>query len=317
MTSFDDEKTDIVALDSKRILVVEDDDNIREVVTTALTDAGFEAEAAQDADSALRKVVKFNPNLIITDHDMPGMTGLDFLKELRQKKNYVAVIFMSGRGDNDLIVNALRSGADDYVRKPFRINELIARVDASLRTHELHRELMDANSKLQQLVDRDYLTGLFNMRSIYEKIDLELARARRYDRRISAIMLDMDHFKSVNDDHDHLFGSFVLKEVGRLITSTMREIDFAARYGGDEFLIVLTEVKNKEGTEIFCDRLRTKIEGHLFKDGKDEIKLTVSIGYAVTSGNSLDARKLVREADHNLYKAKEAGRNRFHGVEID
>lgn len=122
--------------------------------------------------------------------------------------------------------------------------------------------------------------------------------------------MDMDHFKKVNDQNDHLFGSFVLKETGRLINETMRDIDLAARYGGDEFLIVLTEA-NAEGTKIFCERLREKIENFEFKDGDNRIKLTISLGFTVTGGedSNLDARQLVRQADHALYEAKAEGRN--------
>src|SRR5690606_6990560 len=111
----------------------------------------------------------------------------------------------------------------------------------ALRTNEVYRELLEANSKLQEMVDHDHLTGLFNMRSMYDKIEIEIKRATRHQRQIACVMMDMDHFKSVNDNHDHLFGSFVLKTVGQLIKNSMREVDFAARYGGDEFLIVLTE----------------------------------------------------------------------------
>jgi two-component system cell cycle response regulator len=123
-------------------------------------------------------------------------------------------------------------------------------------------------------------------------------------------MMDMDHFKSVNDTNDHLFGSFVLKTTGGLIKQTMREIDFAARYGGDEFLVVLTET-NENGTRIFCERLREKILKHTFDDGKNQMKLTASMGFALSEANpSIDARALVRQADHALYRAKELGRNR-------
>lgn len=301
----------------KRILVVEDDLAVREVIVEGLREAGYILEVAGDAQEAQRKISAFAPHLVLTDHDMPGLTGLQLLKELRSQQNYVTVIFVSGRSDTEVVVQALKAGADDYIRKPFRFNELLARIEVSLRNNDIHRELLEANEKLKDLVDRDYLTGLYNMRSMYERIDFELKRARRFKRPIAAVMMDMDHFKTVNDNHDHLFGSFVLKEVGRLTQECMREIDFAARYGGDEFLMILTEVKSG-GSEIFCERIRNRVSQHLFKDGKDEIRLTVSLGFAITTGvNNVDARRLVREADHNLYKAKDNGRNCFYGVNLD
>src|SRR5690606_9490426 len=195
---------------------------------------------------------RIRPHLVITDHDMPELNGLEMLKQLRLEQNYVTVIFMSGRTDSQLVAHAIRTGADDFIRKPFRFDEFIARVESALRNNDIHKELREANIKLQEMVERDYLTGLFNMRSMYERIEFELKRAKRFKRNVSAVMLDMDHFKTVNDTNDHLFGSFVLKEVGEIIRSTIREVDFAARYGGDEFLIVLTET-NENGTRIFCE----------------------------------------------------------------
>ncbi len=149
------------------------------------------------------------------------------------------------------------------------------------------------------------------MRSVYEKLDQEIERARRYGHGVAAIMLDMDHFKGVNDNHDHLFGSHVLAEVGSLIKKNIRTHDFAARYGGDEFLICLSQTTT-EGAKMFCERLRVVLENHLFKHGDDEIRLTASMGCAIIDeGKSLmDGRSLVRHADHGLYKSKAEGRNK-------
>lgn len=297
----------------KKILIVEDDNSILEILSESLGKEGYEIKKVVSASEALEAAKSFQPHLVLTDNDMPEMSGLDMLRQLRRQKNYVTVIFVSGRTDANFVVEALRAGADDYVRKPFRINELIARIEAALRTNEVHRELLEANLKLQNMVDQDHLTGLFNMRSMYEKIEVEIKRARRFNRHIACVMMDMDHFKSVNDNHDHLFGSFVLKTVGQLIKSNIREVDFAARYGGDEFLVVLTET-SPEGAAIFCERIRKAIAAKPITDGKDSIALTVSLGYAIGGADSEDdARTLVRKADQALYKAKELGRNQAVG----
>src|SRR5690606_31562220 len=132
----------------------------------------------------------------------------------------------------------------DYIPKPFVPLEFLARVRTQLRIKDLHDQLRLMNEKLKELVDTDDLTGLFNMRSLYQKLDVELARARRYQRQVGVVMMDMDYFKSVNDGHDHLFGSYVLSQVGAIIRKTIRTTDIAARYGGDEFLIVLTEINH-------------------------------------------------------------------------
>lgn len=294
----------------KRILVVEDDQSIMGVLEEALTDEGYQVATAVNGRDALHEIAVFKPHLVLTDHNMPDVTGFEMLKELRQQKNYVTVIFLSARSDSSFVAQALREGADDYIKKPFRIEELFARIEASLRNNNLHKELRAANEKLQELIEKDYLTGLYNMRSMYDRIDYELRRGRRYKRTVSCIMIDMDYFKTVNDDHDHLFGSFVLSEMGEIIKNTMRDIDFAARYGGDEFLVVLTEA-DKEGTRIFCERLRKNVEQNIFKQNNDEIKLTASLGFSVSiPDGTVDARQLVRQADNALYHSKNKGRNR-------
>ena len=166
-----------------------------------------------------------------------------------------------------------------------------------------------ANKKLLDLVNIDDLTGLYNMRSLYKMLDSELDRAARYGRSVCVIMLDMDHFKKVNDNHDHLFGSFVLSEMGRIITENIRTVDFAARYGGDEFLICLTEV-DLDGANSFAERLRLRVEQENFNNDHFQIRLTSSIGFAITEpGDLVDGKTLVRHADRALYEAKENGRN--------
>ena len=123
-----------------------------------------------------------------------------------------------------------------YVCKPFEVQELLSRVRAQLRIKDLNDNLKRANDRLKELIDIDDLTGLFNMRSLYKKLDFELDRGRRYNRSVCVIMMDLDHFKKVNDSNDHLFGSYVLTQVGRIIKSNTRNIDIPARYGGDESL---------------------------------------------------------------------------------
>lgn len=294
--------------DQKRILIVDDEHEILEYLQEALDASGYHTEVASSADEALQQIKIFQPHLVITDHDMPDFTGLDMLRDLRRQENYVTVIFISANVDDSFVVEALRSGADDYIRKPFRIPELLARVESTLRHNDTHRELLEANRRLQELVDRDHLTELYNMRTFYDRLDFELRRGKRFGRQIACVMLDMDYFKSVNDGHDHLFGTFVIQQVGKIIKDNVREIDIAARYGGDEFLIVLTET-GPEGVRVFCERLRETIAGELFQKGDDQIRLTASMGFALSDGR-VDARTLVRQADHALYEAKETGRDR-------
>lgn len=295
----------------RKVLVVDDDPASLRISSKALEFEGYQVETANNGHEAVSKLNAWRPHLVLLDVSMPALDGLETLKILRARDEYVSVIFVSGKSGTEDVIRGLDSGADDYIKKPFDTLELLARVRAQLRIKDLNDSLKKANDKLKELIDIDDLTGLFNMRSLYKRLDFELDRARRYKRSVCVVMMDMDHFKQVNDQHDHLFGSFVLKEVGRMIKDNIRKVDFAARYGGDEYLIVLTEIDQK-GTETFTERLRTRIEGHTFVSDDHTIKLTASLGYCLASPSihNIDARALVRMADQALYRAKQGGRNR-------
>ncbi len=297
-------------LDSKILLVDDDEDNLK-IVRKLLEKEGYHVESASSGADGLRALDHYRPDLVLLDVNMPGMDGIETIEVLKTKENTAAVVFVTANTTTEDVIRGLDAGALDYISKPFSGMELLARVRAQLRVKRLQDELREANEKLQGLVEIDDLTGLYNMRSVYSKMDQEIERARRYGHGVAAIMLDMDHFKGVNDNHDHLFGSHVLAEVGKLIKKNIRTHDFAARYGGDEFLICLSQTTG-EGAKLFCERLRKIMEEHLFEHGEDKIKLTASMGCAIIlEGRSLmDGRSLVRHADHGLYKAKEEGRNR-------
>lgn len=310
------EAQSITAADRK-ILVVDDDPDSLEIVSEALRWEGYKITTAASGAEALAFMKREKFDLIVLDVNMPGMNGLETLRDLRQQERYVSVMFISGNSSTEAVIEGLDMGADDYIAKPFDPLEMLARVRTQLRIKDLNDQLRVANEKLKELVDIDDLTGLFNMRSVYQRLDFELERARRFNRQVAVVMMDMDFFKSVNDGHDHLFGSFVLTEVGGLVRKNIRNIDIGARYGGDEFLIVLTEL-NKDGAQIFCERLRKAISTKLFKSGADEIHLTASLGFAITAigDKGTDAKTLVRTADNALYEAKRAGRNCVRSIEM-
>ncbi len=301
----------------RKVVIADDSRDNLALLSEALKLANIEVYTADDGAKAIPLVEKHSPDLVLLDYNMPNLNGLETLKKLREKENYCAVIFVSANTDPKLIAECLDAGADDYIRKPFPFSELVARVKVRFRIRDLHEALKKANQQLQDLSEHDDLTGLFNMRCIYDKIEFELRRSRRYGRRMACVMMDMDHFKTINDGADHLFGSFVLKQVGRLVAQNIREVDLAARYGGDEFLIVLTEI-SPDGAEKFSERLRSVLGGYEFNDGKHSAKRTASLGFATAEpGSTLSAVELVRKADHALYEAKRAGRNRVVGHHYD
>ena len=301
---------------TRLILAVDDDKDNLTMVARTLEHEGFRVEQASCGEEALEKLKIISPDLVLLDINMPGLSGIDTLKRLRLRDQYVSVIFVSARNETADVVRGLDAGADDYVCKPFDPIELLARVRAQLRIKDLNDRLSAANTKLQELVDIDDLTGLFNMRSIYQRIDTEISRAKRFNRHVGIVMLDMDDFKNVNDTHDHLFGSFVLGEVGAIIRDNIRSMDFGARYGGDEFLITLSET-TPEGASRFAERLRSAIEGYVFTNQATNpnkistMQLTVSAGISICPPDvqHMEARSLVRYADQALYDAKRAGKN--------
>jgi two-component system, cell cycle response regulator len=294
-----------------KILLVDDDPDNLKLMSRLLEKEGYRVSAVDSGEKGLEALDNYQPDLVLLDVNMPGMDGLETLQLLKKKENKAAVVFVTANSNTEDVIRGLDAGALDYISKPFSGMELLARVRAQMRVKKLQDDLSEANAKLKGLVDIDDLTGLYNMRSIYDKLDQEIERARRYRHGICVIMLDMDHFKGVNDNHDHLFGSFVLSEVGDIIKGSIRTHDFAARYGGDEFLICLSQTTT-EGAKLFCERLRKKLESHQFQYEKDKMSLTASMGCAIiVDGQSLmDGRSLVRHADHNLYQSKEQGRNR-------
>ena len=306
-------KTEVSNLQTikRRVLVVDDDETNLGIFVEALKYDGYAVQKATSGEEAIEKIEDYDPELVLMDYNMGKMSGLETLKFLRERKNYVAVIFVSGNTESSTITECLENGADDFIRKPVHLDELRSRVRVRFRLKDLNDQLTVANERLQALAITDDITGLFNMRTMYDRIESELRRAKRYNRFVTCVMMDIDNFKEVNDLNDHLFGSFVISELGVLIKKNMRDMDFAARYGGDEFLIVLPET-NEPGARVFTDRLRKVIEQHLFNDGKNSMHRTCSFGYAVSNPlKAVDARELVREADHALYRAKGSGRNKI------
>ena len=304
---------------TQKVLIVDDDPQISMLMTAILDACGFELAQASNGDEALQKMKDFKPHLVLLDINMPGLSGLETLEIVRQQELYTSVVLVSGNSDTEDVIKGLDSGADDYICKPFNPHELVARVKTQLRIKTLTDDLSEANQKLQALVDIDDLTGLYNMRGTFERIELEISRNRRFNSGICAIMLDMDHFKRVNDDHDHLFGSFVLKEVGGIIKDGIRDVDFGVRYGGDEFMVVLTGT-DYSGAMKYAERLRSSIESYDFNNGEHRMDLTTSIGLAVLKPDAntvLTAKELVQWADRALYESKETGRNQVKGFDLN
>lgn len=296
----------------RTILVLDEDPTTLELMTEPLRWEGYEVHGFTNSKGATEALNSIRPQLVILDPDFAEGNGFHFVNNLFSSSQKVPVLVVSSNPSTEKIAQYLDLGASDFISSPFVPIEFLARVRTQLRMRDMQEELLASNQKLQELIDIDDLTGLFNTRSLFHKLEFEIERAQRFSRPVTVIMIDMDKFKSVNDSHDHLFGSFVLSEVGKIIRQNTRTVDIPARYGGDEFLIVLSEIP-LSGIEFFCEKLRNRVEQHTFSSGPDSIKLTLSIGFATYEGEptqTITAKELVRRADAALYEAKNQGRNR-------
>ena len=291
------------------VLVLDEDPETLELMMEPLRWEGYDVRGLTSPSEVSEFINYWKPQMIIVDPDFSSFDGLGYLNSLAGNLDNTALIVVSSNSSTDRITQCLDLGACDYIVSPFVPLEFLARVRTQFRFLDAKEELLQANQRLQELVEIDDLTGLFNMRSIYQKLEFEMERGKRFNRPVTVVMMDMDNFKSVNDGHDHLFGSHVLSEVGKIIKGSTRNIDIPARYGGDEFLIVLSETP-LAGVELFCERLRKRVEQTIFAHEQDSIKLTVSLGFASTEpGENISPKELVRRADLALYEAKARGRN--------
>jgi diguanylate cyclase (GGDEF)-like protein len=291
------------------ILVADDSMVVRAVLRRQLETDGHTVVEAVNGAEAIAACREYRPDVILLDVEMPVLDGhatLERLKADPQLKD-IPVVFLTGRVDTADVVNGLRLGAHDYLRKPFEANELMARVSAALRTKWLQDELRTRNAELDRVSRIDMLTNIYNRRHLDEHLRSVISAARRHDRTIGVLIVDIDHFKDVNDEHGHLAGDAVLREVAARLQQAMRAEDALGRWGGEEFLAVLTDTP-PEGVRVMAERMRQVIAAAPFTlDDGSQIRVTVSVGY--TNGTE-DAEVLVHRADDALYVAKAEGRNR-------
>lgn len=291
------------------ILVADDSMVVRAVLRRQLETDGHTVVEAVNGEEAIDACREYHPDVILLDVEMPVLDGHATLTRLKadpQLKD-IPVVFLTGRVDTVDVVNGLRLGAHDYLRKPFEANELMARVSAALRTKWLQDELRTRNAELDRVSRIDMLTNIYNRRHLDEHLRQVISAARRHDRTVGVLIVDIDHFKEVNDEHGHLAGDVVLREVAARLQQAMRTEDALGRWGGEEFLAVLTDTP-PEGVRIMAERLRQVIAAAPFiLDDGSRIRVTVSVGH--TNGTE-DAEVLVHRADDALYVAKAEGRNR-------
>jgi len=287
------------------ILIVESSRTQLELARHLLDELGYATECAQNALEAKERLDRAPIDCIVASWELPDQSGIDLTRELQlhPQHRWIPVIILTAHLDRERIRTALAAGATDFLRKPIDSLELEARLIAALRTRSLYRQL-------HSLATRDPLTGLLNRRAFMERFELEMTRAIRYRKPISIGMVDLDHFKQINDVRGHHAGDRVLSELARIWLESARSSDIIARYGGEEFSVVLPETA-PDGALESLERLRARLEAHPFEVDGHTFHVTLSAGLAgITPGAKATCEELLRSADRALYDAKEGGRNR-------
>ena len=294
-----------------RILVIDDDPFSARLVDSVLRSAGFVSSFCCEPDKAFDAILQESPDLIILDVVMPEMDGFDLCRRVRAHPGLqlTPIIFVTRKGDVEQRVRGLQVGGNDYVAKPFEPQELVARV----RSH------LQRLSELREMAIRDGLTRCYNNKYFKQRLEQEIVRARRNGTDLTLGMLDIDHFKKVNDSYGHPAGDAVLAHLASILTASVRSTDVVARYGGEEFGFLLVEAAVPEAS-IITNRMRERIEQHGFElpvvHGEAlSVRATVSIGIApFRTGDSLAA--LLQRADAALYRAKASGRNQVRVADV-
>jgi len=284
-----------------------------------LRQADYEVVSAEDGREALALFKERFFPIILTDLEMPEMDGLELCRAIRESpaEGYVYIFLITARDSKKDIIVGLEAGADDYLTKPFDRSELIARLKTALRVLELEKSLKDAYEKIRLLSITDKLTGCYNRLYMDEYLAKEIARATRYNRPVSLVMADIDHFKRVNDTHGHQAGDLILKNFVLSIREGLRQnVDWIARYGGEEFLMVLPET-DFESAMLSAERLRRIVSERFTAYNEKEIRITASFGVAGFNPSAkiknIPCETIIDQADKALYQAKDEGRNRVRG----
>jgi diguanylate cyclase (GGDEF)-like protein len=287
---------------SPRVLLVDDDDFFRQRIAQILEQEGMDVTSLGDPERALDVTAEVKPDLILLDVNMPGVDGHDVCRMLRSTSAWreLPILFLTGELGPEARVECFSAGGDDYIEKPVIREELLARISVRLERMRLFRDR----------ADRDALTGLPNRRAFLDLFKLRIADGQRYDTPVSLCVLDLDHFKRINDDHGHLAGDRVLASLGKLLAARFRTVDVRGRWGGEEFAVAFYGEDKKTARKITERVLHDFGEMSFVGDDNQTFQVTFSAGVATFPEDGATFDELFRVADQRLYEAKETGRNR-------
>lgn len=299
------------------VLIVDDDEEARDYLVAVVQEAGYQTRTAATGEEALRILENDFCPIMITDRNMPGMDGLTLCRRARQGSysGYLYIFLLTTHNSAEDIVNGLKAGADDYLgKRNISAAELVARLGNAKRIVGLEQALRRALDQKRQMANTDVLTGAYSRRYLERQLSLELERTRRFGHALTVLLIDIDHFKRINDRYGHAVGDEVLRNTYRRMRELLpRACDWIGRYGGEEFLITLLDT-DLRGAEVVAQRLTTGVAQSPIDTSSGQIPVTISVGAADVSqmmSNQLSFKGLLQIADECLYASKRAGRNRY------
>jgi two-component system, cell cycle response regulator len=298
-----------------KILIADDDALSRRLLEKTLERAGFEVTAVENGRLAVEQLNRADgPRLALLDWVMPELDGPGVCRAIRERhdhpeQTYVYMVLLTSKESKEDIVTGLESGADDYLTKPFNADELKARLRTGERILHLEGRLVEAREMMRYKATHDPLTSIWNRGVIMDLLGRELARSQREDVCTVVLLGDIDHFKRINDTHGHLVGDEVLQEIARRFLLSIRSYDFAGRYGGEEFLLVLNNCK-PASAEARAEEIRRVVCSQPFPTKAGALDITLSLGVlSSTDWGVQPVEQILSEVDAALYAAKAAGRN--------
>jgi two-component system cell cycle response regulator len=295
-----------------KILIADDEALSRRLLEKTLERAGYEVVAVENGRAAVRQLCQSDgPRLALLDWVMPELDGPGVCREVRhqQDQSYVYMVLLTSKESKEDIVTGLESGADDYLTKPFNVEELKARLRTGERILHLEGRLVEAREMMRFKATHDALTSIWNRGVIMDLLGRELMRSQRESACTIVLLGDVDHFKAVNDTHGHLVGDEVLQEIARRLLLSIRSYDFVGRYGGEEFLLVLNNCK-PEFAEARAEDIRKMVGNRPIQTAAGPLQITMSFGLLLSNAWGVrPVEELLYEVDAALYAAKAGGRN--------
>lgn len=302
-----------------KVLIADDSATSRAMLRSALAHWGYDVVLAENGEQAWQILAEPDPPpMAVLDWVMPHLTGPEVCRRVREthREPYTYILLLTSKNTKGETVEGLEAGADDYIVKPFDQHELQVRLRAGKRIIDLQMDLLQAREELRERANKDLLTMLPNRPAISFTLEQEISRCHRDRRTVGVILLDIDHFKKINDTYGHFAGDAVLRETAARLRGNMRPYDQVGRYGGEEFLVVLPNC-DLEQAKNQAERMRQKLHmSTMLVDGA-ELLVSASFGVTVSDASERDPNLFVRVADEALYRAKASGRNCVQTLTID